>query len=62
MEAGYLYAACHHVLSHTQRDKNKDICGTKSYSPIPLEPGIQQNCKSGRHFHWQKACLRNLLI
>lgn len=35
MEACYLYAACHSALSHTQQDKNKDICDTKSYSPVP---------------------------
>lgn len=35
MEASYLYAACHCGLSHTQQDKNKDICGAKSYSLNP---------------------------
>lgn len=34
MEANYLYAACHHALSHTQQDINKDICGAKSYPPV----------------------------
>lgn len=52
MEANYLYDACHHALSHTQQDKNKDICGAKSYSPRHKSRGrMRQNCKPGRHAH-----------
>lgn len=56
MEASYLYAACHHALSHTQQGKNKDICGTESYSPILLEPRMQQNC------NWEGHPLAEILL
>lgn len=34
MEASYLYAACHHALSHTQQDKNKRHMWCKVTLPV----------------------------